>query len=119
MNNSTSDARNTQQYLAALNHLQGEVNTLKAGLSFVLSKQFSIELLARMETFQTVLLNNDAAIAVLRHELSIQTESSGQNGCDASAVSDPERDIQLMSIQITKLKAQLAKYTSAFTNADV
>lgn len=109
------------QSIAMLNALQTDINNLKLGLSHVLSKEFSAALLLRMESFYTVLLNHEATIAVLRHELSIQTANTEAHNIELPPLlqPDPANDIKVVGEQIEKLKVQLAKYSTAFIKSAI
>lgn len=109
-----------QQCFQALNTLQDELNTLKIGLSKLLSKEFGAELLVRLDTFQTLLLDHDAAIALLRHELSVRMKSMDRNAGTPNnfSAADPTIDIKLIAEKIQQLKVQLSGYTTALTRSE-
>jgi len=123
MSNILTDEETIQQWLVLLSFLQTEINDLKVAFSRVLSKEFSAALLVRMESFQTHLLDHDAAIAVLRHELSISMEKIKKSDLDINSaaiqpIQDTSQHIELMCNEIEKLKNQLSKYTTAFSGSD-
>jgi hypothetical protein len=114
MSNNQHDEEQLHACLTALNNLQDVINNLKVGISYVLGKGFNAALLVRMEALQTHLLNHDAAIALLRHQLSGQVKDANAGGDQAHmARQDPAEDVSAISEAIEKLKAQLLGYTSA------
>jgi hypothetical protein len=100
--------------------LQAENNRVKEMLSEVLQQDLSPELLENLEYCQTLLLNKDVALALLRHEISekahrLKGMNYGSNGNGLSQRSDTklQRDIEIMKEEIAAMDVCIERIRAA------
>jgi len=98
------------QWMAALNTLQSEINTLKTNLTFTLQQEVHPALLQSIESIQTQLLEQDMAIALIRHEMAIRMgaeEPAAEDGSFDEWEQKTGHDMERMNEELLLLHAAL------------
>lgn len=94
-----------KQWLKMVDALQGQNNDLKEELSLILRRQQpSAALLKQFDSFQTQLLDIDAAILLLRQDVAAQQGRSNCNGVSVAAEPAPQK----LGLEIDAMEANMA-----------